>query len=104
MGRLLPARLVGIPESTFRRQLDKAKSEADAGLAARTEAWARMGDVLAQLVAAAAEGYDGKMLEEARLTLLETVLGLENCGNSVGAALMGVTPPTYKRWLEDRAA
>jgi len=98
------ARMVGVPESTFRRQLDKARAEADAGLAARTDAWARMSDVLAQLVTVVEEDYDGKLLEEARMALLETVIDRKECASSVGAALMGVTPPTFKRWTADRAA
>ena len=98
------ARMVGVPESTFRRQLEKARAEADAGLAARTEAWARMRDVLAQLVTVVVEDYDGKLLEEARMALLETVMEREECGSTVGAALMGVTPPTFKRWIGERAA
>ena len=98
------ARLAGVPESTFRRQLDKARGEAEAGLAARTEAWSRMRVILNELVSQATEGDGNELLDEARRTLLDIVVHRTDSKNAVGAALMGVTPPTFKRWIQDRAA
>ena len=98
------ARLAGVPESTFRRQLDKARMEAEAGLAARTEAWQQISPVLQELVQCAAYREGGDLLDGARLTLLRIVCERVSDSNTVGASLMGVTPPTYKRWLMDQAA
>lgn len=95
------ARLAGMPESTFRRQLDKARGEAESGLAVRTEAWSAMPPLLARFVADA--GMDGvAILDHARSVLLDVVTRTVGDRTAVGAALMGVTPPTYRRWLEIR--
>ncbi len=98
------ARVAGVPESTFRRQLDKARGDAEAGLAVRTEAWVVMGRILRDLANASTEDDGVPLLDAVRGTLLEVVLEQSGNRNSVGAALMGVSPPTFKRWLEDRAA
>ncbi len=98
------ARLVGVPESTFRRQLDKARMEAEAGLASRTEAWQRVSPLLRELVQCAASAKGSDLLDGARLILLRIVRERVTDRNSAGASLMGVTPPTYKRWLQDQAA
>ncbi len=98
------ARFAGVPESTFRRQLDKARVEADSGLAARTEAWSRMKSFLSDMVSQTAEEDGNELLEEARKTLLDIVVDRVESKNTVGAALMGVSPPTFKRWTQDRAA
>ncbi len=98
------ARIAGVPESTFRRQLEKARSEAESGLAVRTDCWARARGLLDELVATGLSGDGGDLLEEARQVLLEEVVEQVAGKNTVGAALMGVTPPTFKRWLGGMAA
>ena len=98
------ARLVSMPESTFRRQLDKARHEAEAGLAARTSAWSRVPPILEALVEAAEEADGTELLDDVRLLLLRIVVEKVAEKTTVGAALMGVTPPTFKRWLKGRAA
>ncbi|MEM8767106.1 MAG: sigma-54-dependent Fis family transcriptional regulator, partial [Pseudomonadota bacterium] len=98
------ARVAGVPESTFRRQLDKARGDAEAGLAVRTEAWVVMGRILRDLANASTEEDGVPLLDAVRAALLEVVLEQSSNRNSVGAALMGVSPPTFKRWLEGRAA
>ena len=98
------ARIAGVPESTFRRQLEKAKSEAESGLAVRTDSWARARGLLERLASTGLSGGDGDLMDEARKVLLEVVAEQVDGKNTVGAALMGVTPPTFKRWLGELAA
>ena len=93
--------MIGIPESTFRRQVDKAKAEFKAGLALRTDAWVGVSEVLDKLVGSASDGDGHGLLERARSVLLEIVTARTGPRHTVGAALMGVTPPTYKRWLNN---
>ena len=93
------ARFVGIPESTFRRQLDKARADARAGIAARSSEWQWARDLLARLVDETEEEAGAGLLEWARRLLLEIVSQATGSRHAAGAALMGVTPPTYKRWL-----
>ncbi len=101
------ARLVGVPESTFRRHFEKATAELQAGLNNRTENWGRVQPLIDKLVSMAKERAgdeqsDTDLLDEARLVLLDDVQARLPQKISVGAALMGVTSPTYKRWLRAR--
>ncbi len=101
------ARLVGVPESTFRRHFEKATAELQAGLNNRTENWGRVQPLIDKLVSMAREQAgdeqaDMDLLDEARLVLLDDVQTRLPEKISVGAALMGVTSPTYKRWLRAR--
>ena len=93
---------VGLPESTFRRQLSKARSETAAGLQSRTPDWMQVRPLLAELVAASEPDDGENLLEQVRGLLLEDVFKHVGARVSVGAALMGVSPPTYKRLLKDR--
>jgi diguanylate cyclase (GGDEF)-like protein len=98
------AKLVGLAESTYRRQLDKLRADLDAGIVNRTPSWEDVEPVVAALIEAAAADPGADILDRARLVLLDIVQREVHGRTSVGAALMGVTPPTYKRWLEARAA
>ena len=96
---------MGLPESTFRRYYQKADAELSAGLATRTEEWQEIKPILDDLVDHAraqpvSTGDD--LVDQARITLLTDVDQFVEGKISVGAALMGVTAPTYKRWLEDK--
>ena len=97
------AKLIGVPESTLRRQLDKARADQAAGLATRTPIWQTMVPVIEQIIGRATVGGQD-LLEHSRLLLLSIVCQFtrEDCAR--GAALMGVTVPTYKRWREAQAA
>ena len=96
------ARLVGVPESTFRRQYQKATAEREVGLAQRTAEWQRLVPLIGDIVADAKSNPDGEsdLIEQARRVLLDDVASSVADQHSVGAALMGVTVPTYKRWVE----
>jgi hypothetical protein len=98
------ASLIGLPESTFRRHIHKTESERSAGLASRTEPWEQVRPLLNQIVeqAKARPSPDTDLVEQARGILLDDVVEKIAGRVSVGAALMGVTAPTYKRWLQNR--
>ncbi len=98
------ARLAGVPESTFRRQLDKASADRDAGLAIRNASWERMALPLSMVVKDLDELGESDVFEQARECLLKVIEQAVGRRVSVGAALMGVSPPTYKRLLQAQAA
>ena len=96
------AQLVGVPESTFRRHLDKASSGALAGMDFRPDHWTALRPLLRRVIEHASDacGADGNLLDRARDALLECVRAKTPKRPGAGASLMGVTPPTYKRWLQ----
>ncbi|MEM7077168.1 MAG: sigma 54-interacting transcriptional regulator [Pseudomonadota bacterium] len=93
------ADLLGLPESTFRRHLKKAVAEQDAGLTRRTDKWVVMNPLIEDLVKAEGATGQGCLVERVRWELLREVA--QRLPSEIGraAALMGVTPITYKRWL-----
>lgn len=93
---------VGIPETTFRRHYQRASSEQQAGLSNRTNDWVSVQDIVADVVETIEEGSNDDVLERARVMLLEDVREQVAGRVTAGAALMGVTAPTYKRWIETR--
>lgn len=90
------ARILGIPESTYRRQFRKASAEAEAGIANRTPAWSAVAPLILQVVRSRDDDED--QMEQARQLLLERVLD-QTESLMAGAALMGVSAPTFKRWI-----
>ncbi len=90
---------LGMAETTFRRRLEKAKREFQAGLNARTEGWATVQAVLARLVTANDTPAGENTFEFARQVLLEEVMARVQQDTILGSALMGVTAPTYRRWV-----
>jgi transcriptional regulator with GAF, ATPase, and Fis domain len=91
--------LLGVPETTFRRKLSKAMSQERAGLLTRRPPWSEVGPSLAALVRSSQEARED-VLETARSLLLREVTSLVQ-DPVRGAALMGVTLRTYRRWIED---
>jgi diguanylate cyclase (GGDEF)-like protein len=87
---------VGIPESTFRRRLDKSAAQAEAGLAPRQESWQEVRAALRALVRSP-ERTGEDLLERAEQVLLEQVLARLPGDLKIGSALLGVTAPTYRR-------
>ena len=87
---------LGIPETTFRRRLRKASAKARADLLTRTPEWRAVTPVIVALVRSGAAS-DGDVLQRARRVLLEEIASRTNDA-SLGAALMGVTVRTYRRW------
>jgi diguanylate cyclase (GGDEF)-like protein len=98
------ATLIGLPESTFRRQMQKTESERSAGLASRTPSWESVRPLLNTIITRTQEDPSGNtdLVEQARSILLEDVEQKIAGRVSTGAALMGVTAPTYKRWLQSK--
>ena len=98
------ARRMGVAESTFRRQLGKAMDDHALGLGARTPEWQGVQAHIASIVADLPEDGGADVLERARLLLLGIVRAASVPTPASAAALMGVTLPTYKRWLQDAGA
>ncbi|MEL7448802.1 MAG: sigma 54-interacting transcriptional regulator [Pseudomonadota bacterium] len=98
------AKLVGVPDSTFRRQLDKATADAVDGVQNRPAHWQPVKPLIRRVIehASTAHGDQENLLDRARDALLDCVHVEIDSQTSAGAALMGVTPPTYKRWLHAR--
>ena len=94
------AQAVGIPESTFRRQLQRAQADADAGIAQRIPSWDSVPALLVSLVDESADSGEN-LIDKAREMLLEDIHDVCDGRVSVGAALMGISAPTYKRWVAD---
>ena len=94
------AELLGLPETTFRRHLKKAASEQDAGLTTRTDDWTSIDPLINRMVQAEDLGEHGQnLVERVRIALLDEVANRFPGEITRASALMGVTPPTYKRWL-----
>jgi hypothetical protein len=91
--------LLGIPETTFRRKLCKATSQERAGLLTRRPPWNEVGPSIDALVRVAEDGRQD-VLDTARSVLLQEVTS--HIDDPVrGAALMGVTLRTYRRWTQE---
>ena len=96
------AHLVGVPESTFRRHLEKATGGAMNGASFRGPGWVAMGPLIDLVLDCSGQQPANDLLEHARCLLLDRVTQVTAGRPGVGAALMAVTPPTYKRWLQAR--
>jgi diguanylate cyclase (GGDEF)-like protein len=91
--------LLGIPETTFRRKLQKATSQERAGLLTRRPPWNEVGPSIVALVRSSEEARED-VLDTARSVLLHEVIS--HIDDPVrGAALMGVTVRTYRRWTQE---
>jgi diguanylate cyclase (GGDEF)-like protein len=91
--------LLGIPETTFRRKLQKASSQMRAGLLTRRPPWDEMRPRIADLVRST-ETAASDVLHTAR-SLLLTEVASQTDDPIRGAALMGITVRTYRRWMEE---
>lgn len=98
------ASLIQVPESTFRRHLDKVHTGVANGGLFRTDHWSPVRPLLRRLIEQAdAESDSGhSLLERSRSTLLRCVRSRLDGRASTAASLMGVTPLTYKRWLSEQ--
>ena len=95
------ARVAGLPESTFRRQLTKIKRAAGPS-SVRTDPWLSMQPIFTELAHDAVCDQQENLLMETRELLLDLVRERVADATNMGSALMGVTPPTYRRWLSSR--
>ncbi len=89
------ATLLGMPETTYRRRLQQAQST----FSPRWPQWQR---VVPHLSALLSHGYGGvDLLGKSRHELLQLVVEKYDDHPSGAAALMGVSPPTYRRWRKE---
>ena len=95
------AALLGIPETTLRRQLRKARQNAANPFQVTSRQWfatlPALTDILRALLSVTTR--EGDFTEQCQALLLAEVALQVGTDNRTGAALMGITPPTYARWL-----
>lgn len=92
--------LLGMPETTFRRRLEKVKREYNAGLTVRNADWSVVPSILSRLIVSNKNiAGEQSLLEQARNLLLEEVTFHVSENAATGSALMGVTVLTYRRWI-----
>jgi hydrogenase-4 transcriptional activator len=96
------AGVLGLAESTYRRQLTKAQRSRRLEPGPNLSGWPRVEKVVQQIVAIreADEGNESdNLLKHGRGILLEIVSRKTQGQLSRGATLMDVSTPTYKTWL-----
>ena len=93
--------LLGMAETTYRRQLEKAQQESAPGLSVRTSEWMLLQPVFSALIAAEQENPGQQLLESANRALMEEITIQVAGADHLGAALLGVTKPTYQRRKAD---
>jgi diguanylate cyclase (GGDEF)-like protein len=90
------ARRLGLAETTYRRRLNQAAELQRAGLAPRPEGWSLVQEGLTTLLYA--QDRNGQpLMRLAETTLLDEIQVLLPSDEVMGAALLGVTLPTYRR-------
>ncbi len=95
---------LGMAETTFRRQLAGCEREQEIGGLRRFDEWDSTARLIRERFNDLVEG-GGDVVARARNTLLQVVLEQTGNGNRAqGAALMGVSPPTYRRLVAETAA
>jgi DNA-binding protein Fis len=88
--------LLGMAETTFRRQLDKARQELLTGHSLRNSDWPALKRVFRQLIAEQPRKGESLLDEVGKILLQELVAQIPHNDN-LGSALLGVTKPTYQR-------
>lgn len=91
---------LGMPDTTFRRQRDKLRAEIDAGLITRTPEWTAVPPILDRLVAEGEAAAGDNVAKRVRDLLLAEVTERVADNAALGCRLMGVTLPTYRRWVQ----
>ena len=99
------AKLLGVPETTLRRQLRKAQQNADNPFQMTSQEWlAEMGSLRTLLTRIMsdtnADAQQDGLADRCQALVLGEITQQVGDNRKLGAALMGVTPPTYSRWLE----
>jgi transcriptional regulator with GAF, ATPase, and Fis domain len=92
------ATILGMPETTLRRRVDRARAQAKAGWSLRSESWPGVRAALAELVRSEATG--GGLFRETQRILFEEVVAKAPDDPRTAAALLGVTLPTFRRRSE----
>ena len=88
--------MLGMPESTFRRHLHKAKAIMEEGASVRIREWLFVQEVLPALLNPTGARAKEDVVTRARRMLLEEVVTQVSGNDKLGAALMGITLPTYR--------
>jgi DNA-binding NtrC family response regulator len=94
------AELLGLPETTYRRQLQGAARDAAAGLAVRSPQWPAVAGVLEDLIRDRRGETD--VCQWAEACLLAEIESAVAGNERVAAALLGVTEPTLRRRQAER--
>jgi len=99
------AKLLGVPETTLRRQLRKAHQNADNPFQMTSQEWlVEMGSLRTLLTRimsdSNADSEQAGLADRCQALVLGEITQQVGDNRKLGAALMGVTPPTYSRWLE----
>jgi diguanylate cyclase (GGDEF)-like protein len=97
------ADLLGMPVTTFRRRLETAGSRARAGWSPRPASWPDVRACLSRLLRDGGAAGGG-LLRQVPQVLLEEVLAQVPEAPRTGAALLGLSLPTYRRRCEALAA
>jgi len=92
--------MLGLAETTFRRQLEKVSALAESGLLLRTSSWSAFTPIFSEIIKSIDLENQQGIIEQARSMLLQQVFNKIPKDHKKGAALMGVTGPTYRRLLE----
>lgn len=90
---------IGLAETTFRRQVDKVKTLAQSGLLVRSPSWSALFPVLNAIISPINIENQQDIIGLTRVMLLELVSNMLPQEHKKGAALMGVSGPTYQRLL-----
>ncbi len=90
--------LLGMPESTYRRQLGKARESLEAGTSVRIPEWLAVHSLFSALLTSGEQEAGFGVVSRARQMLLEEVVAQFEDDDKAGAAMMGVTVPTYRSW------
>ncbi len=91
------AALLGIPETTFRRKLRTAGRNVASGLSMRPPVWEAVRRRIIALVEAGNPGRED-LLDMARACILDELADKIPGDHRTGAAFMGVTETTFKKW------
>jgi hydrogenase-4 transcriptional activator len=86
------ASLLSIPESTFRRKLQKAENKKQAGLAPRPKNWSELTYLLTQLIK-----LDIDMIKKSQIQLLSQIKLRIPDNVSLTAQLMAISEPTLRK-------
>jgi DNA-binding NtrC family response regulator len=90
------AGLLGMPETTFRRRLERSAGQLRAGWSLRPSSWRSVRACLPGLLAGS-ETRGPELLARTQRVLLEELLARPLVDTRAGAALLGVTQPTFLR-------
>jgi diguanylate cyclase (GGDEF)-like protein len=90
------AGIIGIPETTFRRRLAKAREEARAGLSPRSGRWPEIRSLLREIVRSKTPQEGSDLVKEANRILLEVVVDRIPNDTQTGSRILGITPPTFR--------